>query len=488
MKVIAFQINNARRIKTALLEFNETGITAIKGDNKQGKTTIIDVLCGILGKDHLHPQMISNGEEKITLKLETDEYVIKRSYSADKDYLTVSKVIGDSEAKIDSPQKFINSLISWIALEPMKFVQANPEEKKKLLMKELGLDFTEIDGQLKKLEEDRKFKSREIKALGTPVLPEKPKGEKIDVSKENEEKNKIIQNNKDRKASYDTLTKIFAQRVNFFQLFIDDQTRQLEKAKENLTIDIKDKERIKSILTRERENNSKPDTIAFFETLLNNIDDEIAHLSKVIAYPILIMPSLAAPVYKEESTEAIDQKINSASETNAFFDNYEKIERELSIIETKKKEYQDLSDQIEEKRKIKNKKLADCNIGIDNLEILDDGIYWNGIFSEDWSDMEKMKLAVTFGLKRSKLRLIAINGFEMFSKTSQKEFEQWLIANDIQALVTQVSDNIEDAAADESYFIEAGEIVYKPKRPDRPEQKTKDPRDQKEVDFDQEEF
>lgn len=443
MKILKLAISGARLIKAALFEFKPVGLTEIKGKNKQGKTTVIDVLCGaFLGKAELHPRMISSGEEVMKIKVTTDEDLeIRRSYSETSDVLTVSKIVGENAVKIPSPQKFLDELISWIALRPQEFVNADAATKKKMLMKEIGIDFTEIDKKIKTKEEDRTLKGREVKAFGNPVLPEIPEGlKRVDVVDLNNQKNVIIEENKLKTSAYNKSLEIVAENQREFNAIID----FFNKLRDN-AIDLKDS--MKAL----------PENVK--EVVRDKGFDSIRDAIKVLIHeepkPTVELPVPAPPELRD--TSHIDEKINNADQINRMFDNFDKITLELRAIEKAQKEYESLTEEIATLRQQKQKMLEDADIGIKDLVIDEQGIFVNGIFSEDWSGMEGIKYAVQFGLKRSKLRVVAIDGFELFDNDSRNDFIKFCEDNDIQAIVTTVSSEYSDG--DDAYYIEAGTII-----------------------------
>lgn len=426
MKLFKFQIQNARLIKTMVIEITkENGVIEFAGMSQQGKTTILDMVQVLLeGKSKFRTTMISQGEGSLKLIGElSDGYEIKRSFTEKSDRLEVKrKVSEDSNFTVSNAQTFLNKMISHIAIRPMDFVNAKPADKVQMLLKEADLDFREIDKKIKDAEQDRLFIGRSISAMGNPVLPE------LDD---------------DKKERVDTAQLLKEKRL---AEFLDTLQSKVKRARQDLVdimSDIQDdydelKDRMNDLDSRAEKN---------FELFQKWVDIFKGKLEKS-----------SQPELESINVEPINKKFASASEVNSAIDNYEAIKRKVETKKTEEKKYEEKSKEIDTLRKKKKKMLDEADFGL-NVRIEEEGLYIDDIFSEEWSKMQALKYAVMIGVRNAKLRIVAIDGYETFDPVQREKFNEWCLENEIQALVTTVQMVPEDPK-DDKFYIEGGEIIY----------------------------
>lgn len=461
MKLVTLQIQGARKIVAAQIDINSKGVTEIKGKNRQGKTTVIDTAAILLlGKDRFHKAMVNAKVGKLKLLGKTDNgYIIKRTFTDKSDTLVIEMEVDGGKMTVSSPQKFLNGLISYIAIEPKKFINATPKAKKDLLLKESGIDFGAIDKNIKTKETERRDIGRDIKEFGSPELPVIPEDAKrIDVAEENKKKNEILESNKEAQAKFDAEVNLAMRAIDIHNKIansIDELFSATKDFENNLSEEL-------SISKNHREIIGNSYAKEPNEELIRLIEKQILHqqglLNDIKVFKQMEYTEHGVPEVVLDTTEELDKKINNAAEHNKLFDNYDEISGILERKQKKQNEYDNLTKEIDNLKDQKKAKLKEADLGIENLMVEEDGIYVDGIFSEDWSGMEQLKYAIMLGLKRSKLRCVAIDSYDSFDPNSKKEFEAWLDENDVQAIVTTAGE-IPENMNDKIWYIDEGKIL-----------------------------
>ena len=121
----------------------------ITGKNAAGKSSVLDAIMAVFcGKKYQPAKPIRDGEDRAEIVVETEDYIIKRTFTAaGGGTVTVSNAEG---VKASSPQGLLDKIVGEIAFEPMAFFKDCRDVKKQrqqrdMLMKLVGLDFYDID-------------------------------------------------------------------------------------------------------------------------------------------------------------------------------------------------------------------------------------------------------------------------------------------------------------------------------------------------------
>ena len=157
MKLMQLDCSDVKRIKAVHLEFNEKGLTIIGGDNRQGKTTSLEAILYALGGESYRPVnfkregSIEDGFIRLTFD---DGMVVERSGKN-----AALKVIDSTGRKLG--QSLLNALISKIAIDLPRFLNASDGDKAKVLLELLG-----IGDKLKELDDLEQDKYQERTLVG----------------------------------------------------------------------------------------------------------------------------------------------------------------------------------------------------------------------------------------------------------------------------------------------------------------------------------
>lgn len=144
MKILRLEAENIKRLKAVTIQPGEGGLVVIRGDNGQGKTSVLDSIAYALGgKSVQPPKVIRDGATEAKVVLELDDITVERRWTAnDKSYLEVRSKDG---AKFASPQTMLDSLVGRLSFDPLAFLRLEPKQQAEALQKVAGVDPTPFD-------------------------------------------------------------------------------------------------------------------------------------------------------------------------------------------------------------------------------------------------------------------------------------------------------------------------------------------------------
>lgn len=455
MKIIGLKILGARLISAIEMKFGDRGLIQFIGRNKQGKTTILDCLEILFkGVKAVPRDFIQHGKAKAQLTCKVGDYDIKRIFTnGGKDKFEIRNKEG---LKLDiKPQAFLDALQNELTFNPFPFIAKSPDQKLKFMMDLFGVNFEKEDKEIKELEEDRKFVGRELKNLGEIEAVEEVK--KVDVAGLFEGKKRLEVLNLSKREGYQL------KKDSALKKIIDFNDNQKEK-----TMIVEKEEGIISSLRTEEtflveEFNKATDRLKKITDRLKNVrtdidvkNENIVNIPKPQELKALEIDILPPDL---ESIEEIETQIKEAIEANQKAGLYNDYLKKVELKETKQIEYDTFSTEINVIREDKKRRLSVIHIPVSGLEIKEDGIYHDGIFSENWSDSEAVTISAELCVAMNpELRAICINNGESYDKESLKSLEEWSQKHDIQVFIAIV-DEIPETMEDGVFYIEEGNVI-----------------------------
>lgn len=460
LKIIGLKMEGVRKILAGEMAISPSGLTTIRGKNKQGKSSVLDALIALFGgAKEIREDLVSKGREKARIEATIKgkngeefkiEKVVKAGGSA------TLKVTDAKGITIPKPQSFLDTLISGVALNPRPFLSLGAAEKMKFLLDLFRVDTKTLDAEIKRAEEERTILGREIKSIVVEDGIEAV--EKTDISK-------LL-------AAKEQGKKALAEATEKRRKEIEAASRRSRDAEEKRT-------------EFERNYQRKTDRAAAIDAEIKKKEDEIRNLHKeagVVAGDIERMDSEreflpevepAIPYQGDalefpaltETIEKVDRDIASLSETNAKASRYEENLRRRKAKEEKEAEYLAKTTAIKDLRAKRISEVGKAVSNVPGLEAViggdDDrpaGLYMNGVHSDSWSDSESLAIALDLARAANPtLRAVLLDRGESFDPESLKTLEEWAIREDMQAIVAIV-DLDRDEGGEFDYFIEEGEI------------------------------
>jgi len=423
-KIKQLKVTNFQKIKVASLSLEAgQGLVPITGRNGQGKSSLINSLISALGGKNSSPDLpIRLGEDKAEVEVELDSgWIIKRSFTEKGTYLTVSTADG---AKFPKAQSKLDSLISNVSFDPLKFSQLTPVERKESLIQVIGKkdDLDRLDNEIKKLKEERLFANRDLKQLQGEFEGIKINPEDLDIKPLSvvEISNKI--------QSYND----FVNRGQALKRDRDSQSFQVERNEKDI------KELEKKIIEIKEQNE-----------LLNK---GIVDMDKGLADLRVEM----GEKFPDMNIEGLREALNNAEAHNKKAEEVKRYKDVEERLEAKSKESLGFDRQIEAKKLEKEAIILMSDLPIEGLGVEED-ITYNGIPFKQLSSAEQIKVSSLIGMSMNpELRVMFIKDGSLLDDVSFEELNKLAEEMDYQVWVEVVSNESELG-----FEIEDGEVVNK---------------------------
>lgn len=410
MKIIGLQIENLRKINAVDMKFTDKGLIQIRGKNEQGKSTILDAIEILLkGKKSIPNDVITHGETNARILSTIGDYKIERMISEDgKNKLKISK---EGRQITTTPQAFLDALVNELTFDPRPFIDKDSNQKLKFLMSLLDIDFTEVDTKLNELETERTYVGREIKEYGElPILTKVVPVEVVELAKEKElidKNNSNIERGNEKVITLEADIKSLAQDV----IELQDKIKDIELQKKRRT------------------------------TELAEVMSALGRLGKI------------------KTTDEVQEKITNASEINKNALAYRGNQEKKKHKKEKEDKYQSYTDGIKKLRDGKEETLKATKMPVEGLEIKEDGVYFEGTHSDNWSDSQAIKISFKLCVTmQPQLRAVFIDRGESYDTEQLQMLDKWANESDIQVFIAIV-DSGEVGNVENAIYIEEGEIV-----------------------------
>lgn len=152
------EVDDVKRVRAVRMTPGAKGLTVIGGDNRQGKSSVLDALMAALLGDKYKPtdpirQGADAGEVRVRLSNGID---VVRKFTPKGSYLKVTDPSGKAAG-----QTLLNGLLAELALNLGKFMRDDPRAKAKTLLQVIGVDLQPFEERLRSLEQERLLKGRE---------------------------------------------------------------------------------------------------------------------------------------------------------------------------------------------------------------------------------------------------------------------------------------------------------------------------------------
>ena len=488
MKLISLDCSDVKRIKAVHLDFNEKGCTIIGGGNRQGKTSVLDAILYALGGENYRPVhfkregALEDGFIRLTFD---DGMIVERSGKN-----AALKVI-DSTGKKQG-QNLLNALISKIAIDLPRFLNATDSEKAKVLLELLGigdklkeLDDLEQDKYQERTLVGRQYEQKDKAVKELPFYSDVPETEvsSLELTKQLGD---VMKRNAATRAAVERIESNKAELVKLVErgenLEKDRSALDGQAAAQKEQVSINAKNRLDSIEAQIQElQRQKNKVVAEKEQQLKIIDETVVTQKKAFDTQIMennsAIETLTDEIAKSENidtsledTAGLEKAIQECEQTNAKIrankERQEKVEESVAL----KKEYERYTAEIEDIRKQRLALLDGADLPYPGLSVKDFGkgpvITLNGIPWSDCSGSEQLivSAAIAFAVKKE-CQFVLMDKFEQFDQKSLDTFDAWLIKQDRQVITTRVSTGNECSVIIEDGYVVGQENIVIDKTP-----------------------
>lgn len=413
MKINQLEIENVKRIKAVKVEPKQNGLTIIGGNNKQGKTSVLDAIAWALGGDKFKPSQAARDGSVLPPNL----HIVMNNG------LVVERKGKNSALKVTDPngekagQQLLNEFVNGFALDLPKFMEASGKEKAQTLLKIIGVgdQLVELEKEEKELYQERLYVGRtadqkEKFAKEQPYFPDAPKDlvSPSDLIKQQQE-----------------------------------------------------------ILARNGENQRKRERLHQLEQDYQRINDNLSELlakQKKIEEDLKIARSSAADL-QDESTAELEKSISNIEEINRKVRANLDKEKAEDDAKTYRNEYNDLTTKISDVRNKKTDLLNSAELPLPNLSVMDGELVYEGQKWDNMSGADRMKVATAIVRKLNpECGFVLLDKLEQMDLSTLQEFGEWLEAEGLQAIATRVSTGEECSIIIEDGYVVGQEHDPEPKK------------------------
>ena len=406
VKIHSLEIENVKRVQAVSFSVKDEGLTLIGGDNRQGKTSILDSIAFALGGSKKKPSNVARDGSlappriKITM---SNGLIVERK--GKNNNLHVTDPSGQKAG-----QSLLNSFISELALDLPKFINAKDTEKAKTLLEIIGVgdELAELDHKRSELYDNRTLVGRESTAKKNhaeempfyPDLPEVP----LSANELLEQHREILAKNSENHSARQNLKSIedkgntLSEKVLFKKQQIAEMQSEL-KALEG------EQEELRALYR-----NAQQSTQDLEDVCTKDIEDKLRDIEDI-----------------NTKVRANLEKATATSEAKESAKNYEALTNEIKKIDDAKKDL------------LNNADLPLPELSIDNGVLLYRGQKWDCM-----SGSEQLIVATAIVRKlKPECGFVLTDKLEQMDSKTLKEFDQWLRAEGLQNIGTIVGDRDE---------------------------------------------
>lgn len=412
IKINSLELENVKRVKAVKLEPTKNGLTVVGGKNNQGKTSVLDAIAWALGGAKYKPSQAQREGSLVEPQLH-----IELSNG-----MVVERLGKNGTLKVTDPsgqkgnQSLLDSFISQFALDLPKFMEADKNTKAKILLQIIGVGdkLSAFDKQESELYNRR-----------------------TEIGRIADQKKKYA----DEMVQWDGVPEEIVSAAELIQqqqeiLARNGRNQELRNQVNNL-------EAQKTLLEQRIEEAQKT---------LNAMHEQFAELMEKLS-----IANTNAKDLQDESTAELEESIANIDSTNAKVrDNLNK-QRAQTEAEEYKRQYGDLTTQIEEVRKARMELLNGVEMPLKDLSVQDGELIYKGQKWDNMSGSDQLKVATAIVRKTNpQCGFVLLDKLEQMDIDTMNEFGKWLQDNNLQAIATRVSTGDEC-----SIFIEDGYSVDK---------------------------
>lgn len=382
MKIIKLESENIKRLKAVEIQ-PDSSLIVIGGKNAQGKTSVLDSIeYALSGGSSIPSKPIRKGEKKARVVVEMDNLIVTRTFTESGSKLIVSDKQGFPKT---SPQALLDSLTGKLSFDPLAFCRMDSEKQLKTMKDLVGLDFSHLDEEKKKIYDERTQVNREMKSLQAQV------------------------------GAVERYEDVPKQEISYPELLAEQERRiNVNHQNEKWRVEMN------SLLRVETEHAVYMDELREKIKNLRMKWDEAVDTKREIENKLLILCHEVENL-QDEDIDSIRTQISQAEETNQKIrSNLKHNELEFDF-ELKQKRSEKMTGRLEEIDSEKEKLIASSKLPIPGLSFDENGINYNGIPFNQSGDAEKIRISVAMGFAMNpKLKVLLIRDGSLLDEDNLK--------------------------------------------------------------------
>lgn len=413
LTIIRLDVQGFKRL-TAVSIQPKGSLVEIRGNNAQGKSSVLDSIeAALRGRDAIPDRPVNGSRKRAEITVDLGNLRVERDLSPDGK--TTRLKITSNDPDQPSTQAALDELLGQISFDPYDFVRLTAKEQAAKLREALGIDTRAIDKKRADLFDERTIVNREVKRLeGAVAEAPFPAGP-------------------DEPVKVDALLRELGAATASQQLVADHKL-------EITSID-RDLRTVTSLI----------------ESLEQQLADAKASLDRLGGELEQARREATAASAKAIDPEPIRQQIADADKTNGIVRQRESRRKLADDLAKKAGEAKRLTESIEEIDQIKRTMLEASNFPIPNLRLDDEGVFLNGKPVSQASAAERLKFAVALGLALNPtIRVLLIRDGSLLDDDSLAMVAQMAADADAQVWVERVG------KSGAGWLIEDGTLVEAP--------------------------
>ncbi|WP_294471464.1 AAA family ATPase [uncultured Ruminococcus sp.] len=386
VKINTLEFENVKRIKAVQLAPAKNGLTVIGGDNRQGKTSVLDAIAWALGGEKFRPSSPKR-EGSVTephLKVTLDNGIIVERSGKN----GALKVIDPAGNK--GGQTLLNSFVEQLALDLPKFLNSTGKEKADTLLKIIG-----VGDKLYQLERAEKTTYDRRTEVGR-IADQKAKFAK----------------------ELPVYTGVPAQPVSAAEL-IQSQQEIMAFNAENLR--------------KRQQRDYYKSQLEVAETALKQAQERYD-----AALNNFKLADMDEP--EDKSTEELERNIAEIDEINKKVRANLDRERAEQEAEDLRDQYNELTHQIESLRQERRELLEGADLPLEGLSVENGELIYKGQKWDCMSGAEQLIVGASIVRKLNPdCGFVLLDKLEQLDSKTLEEFGKWLESENLQAITTRVS-------------------------------------------------
>lgn len=443
-----------KRIESVEITPGHKSLIMLHGENEQGKTSALDSLMAVLGGKSLGAEVpIRKGKKssysQVTLEDESGKpiYRVRRTWEeGDKTSVKVYDLRGEREATVGSPQTLLDKIINRISFDPLRFMRAKTDEKRKMLIAAAGLSekYDDLMAQRSAAGDTRKDLKKEVDKLESEVSSHpdpSPDKELQPISEESldealkgiEAHNAEVAKARDAIASYQSAASEGETRRTEKLEEIDEATARANQRIEEYRLEIAAMEEAKENLAQERANAVK------------HSDEAKARDAKVLAS----LQEAAEKLGAVKDASAIRAKIEEVAAANDSHEAQQQSKLWRRRLDEAKKAHAECEKTIEEidAEVVALIESSDLGQRVPGLKIVGEDVLHNDLPISQSSGMRMLELSALIGMSANPaLRLMLIDEVDKVDDKSLARLTEMAKERGYQLFATavRVTADIED--------------------------------------------
>jgi DNA repair exonuclease SbcCD ATPase subunit len=379
VKIVQLQSENVKRLKAVSIK-PDGSLVVVKGNNGQGKSSVLDSIAYALGgKEVQPPEVIRRGQENAQVVLDLGDLVVTRRWSSnEKSQLEVKAKDG---AKYSSPQAMLDKLVGRLSFDPLSFMRLEPKAQAEALRQLVGLDFTPLEAKRAKLYMERTQVNNDGKALKARVeaIPPPPEGASLQPV---------------------SIAELLAEQERLIAVREDNERKRAEAVR--LVHAVENADGLVKKATAD---------VARLEELLVHAKTHAAEMAKALEAAQTKSKHFKAIAdgLVDPDTEPLKTKIREAEFTNARIQEWKGRATLAQELEQKRARSKVLAEEIQAIDAQKSGALAAAKFPVPELGFGEVGLTLNGIPLEQASSAEQLRVSLAMGLALNpKLKVLLI--------------------------------------------------------------------------------